>query len=125
MFPTLREIYEMILPSRLDNFATHKGFFSDMLFGFQMGVGCTKASFTILETIITCLRAVARFSAAFLMFVKPLIHSVWIDGILYKLLSELGIGSRMWKVMKDLYTNVVFQVLYAGSLSKKIMCRRA
>ena len=26
----------------------------------------------------------------------------------------------MWKVMKDLYTNVKAQVLYAGSLSRKI-----
>ena len=26
----------------------------------------------------------------------------------------------MWKVMKDLYTNVNAQVLYAGSLSRKI-----
>ena len=45
---------------------------------------------------------------------------VWIDGILYKLFSELGIGGRMWKVIKDLYTNVKAQVLYAGSLSGKI-----
>ena len=50
------------------------------------------------------------------MFEKPF----WIDGILYKLFSELGIGGRMWKVMKDLYTNVKAQVLYAGSLSGKI-----
>ena len=26
----------------------------------------------------------------------------------------------MWKVIKDLYTNVKAQVLYAGSLSRKI-----
>ena len=58
----------------LDNFAAHKGFFSEMQFGFQEGVGCTKALLTILETI-TCLSAVARFSAAFLMFGRPLIQS--------------------------------------------------
>ena len=46
--------------------------------------------------------------------------TVWIDGILYKLFSELGIGGRMWKVMKDLYTNVKAQVLYTGSLPRKI-----
>ena len=51
LFPTLCEIYEMILLNRLDNFAAHKGFFSEMQFGFQEGVGCTEASFTILETI--------------------------------------------------------------------------
>ena len=45
---------------------------------------------------------------------------VWIDGIMYKLFSELGIGGGMWKVIEDLYTNVKAQVLYAGSLSRKI-----
>ena len=52
--------------------------------------------------------------------VRKAFDTVWIDGILYKLFSELGIGDRMWKVMKDLYTNVKAQVLYAGSLSRKI-----
>ena len=52
--------------------------------------------------------------------VRKAFDTVWIDGILYKLFSELGIGGRMWKVMKDLYTNVKAQVLYAGSLSGKI-----
>ena len=51
LFPTLCKIYEMILLNRLDNFAAHKGFFSEMQFAFQEGVGCTKASFTIPETI--------------------------------------------------------------------------
>ena len=70
-----------------------------------------------LKQLLTCLSAVARFSAAFLMFGKA--YTVRIDGILYKLFSELGIGGEMWKVMKYLYTNVKAQVLYAGSLSRK------
>ena len=52
--------------------------------------------------------------------VRKAFDTVWIDGILYKLFSELGIGGRMWKVMKDLYTDVKAQVLYAGCLSGKI-----
>ena len=80
-------------------------------------MSCTEASFTILKTI-TCLKAVARFSSALLMFVKP--DTVWEDGILYKLFSELGIGGRMWKVMKDLYTDVKAQVLYVGFSRRKI-----
>ena len=39
LFPTLCKIYEMILLIRLDNFAAHKGFFSEMQFGFQEGGG--------------------------------------------------------------------------------------
>ena len=38
IFPTLCKIYEMILLSRLEVFAIHKGFFSEMQFGFQEGV---------------------------------------------------------------------------------------
>ena len=38
LFPTLCKIYEMILLNRLDKFAAHKGFFSEMQFGFQEGV---------------------------------------------------------------------------------------
>ena len=38
LFPTLCKIYGMILFTRLDNFAAHKSFFSEMQFGFQEGV---------------------------------------------------------------------------------------
>ena len=45
--------------------------------------------------------------------------TVWIDGLLFKLFSELGIKGRMWLAIKDLYTNVKAKVLYAGSLSRE------
>ena len=50
MFPTLRKIYEMVFLNRLEKHAVDEGLFSDMQFGFKEGVGCTEASFTILET---------------------------------------------------------------------------
>ena len=56
----------MILLSRLDNFAAHKGFFSEKQFGFQEGVGCTKASFTILETINHMLEDGSKIFSCFL-----------------------------------------------------------
>ena len=98
---------------------TYKGFFSEMQLGFQEGVSCTKASFTILETISHILERSSKVFSCFLDVLKAL-DTVWIDGILYKLFSELGIGDRMWKVMKNLYTSVKAQVLYAGPLSSKI-----
>ena len=48
-FPTLCKIYEMVLDSV--NYAEQNCLFSFMQFGFKEGVGCTEASFTILETI--------------------------------------------------------------------------
>ena len=91
LFPTLCKIYEMILLNRLDNFAVHKGFFSEMQFGFQEGVGCTEASFTILETINHMLERGSKVFSCFLD-VRKAFDTVWIDGILYKLFSELCIG---------------------------------
>ena len=39
-----------------------------------------------------------------------------VDGLLYKLFTELGIQGRMWL---DLYTDVKAQVLFAGELSRE------
>ena len=52
--------------------------------------------------------------------VRKAFDTVRIDGLLFKLFSELGINGRMWLVIKDLYTNVKAKVLYAGALSKEI-----
>ena len=52
--------------------------------------------------------------------VRKAFVTVWIDGLLYKLFSELGIRGRMWLASRDLYTNVQAQVFYEGSLSRKI-----
>ena len=117
---TLYVIYEMILLNRLDNFAVHKGVSSEMQFGFREDVGCVKPSFTILDTMDNMLERGSKVFSCFLDVHKAF-DKVRMDGILYKLFSELGTGGRMWKVMKDLYTNANAQVSYAGSLSKKVI----
>ena len=70
MFPTLTKIYEMVMPDRLEKSAGENAHFSNLQFGFQEGVGCLQASFTILESII-CLKGVTNILHAFLMFAKP------------------------------------------------------
>ena len=79
----------MILLTGLDNFAAHKGFFSEMQFGFHEGVGCTEASFIILETVNHILERGSKVFSCFLD-VREAFDTVWIDGILYKLFSECG-----------------------------------
>ena len=117
LFPTLCKIYEIILLNRLENYASHNQYFSEMQFGFQEGIGCIEASFTILETINHMLERGSKIFGCFLD-VRKAFDTVWIDGLLYKLFTELGIKGRMWVAIKDLYTDVKAQVLYSGSLSR-------
>ena len=117
LFPTLCKIYEMVLLNRLEKYAERRGFFSNMQFGFQEGVGCIEASFIILETINHMLELGSKIFSCFLD-VRKAFDTVWIDGLLFKLLTELGINGRMWLAIKDLYTNVKARVLYSGSLSR-------
>ena len=49
VFPTLCEVYEMILLNRLDAFAKQRGFFSEMEFDFQEGVGCIEAPLCMIK----------------------------------------------------------------------------
>ena len=125
LFPTLCKIYEMILLNRLEKFAADNKYFSELQFGFRKGVGCIEASFTILETINHMLERGSKVFSCFLD-VRKAFDTVWIDGLLFKLFSELGINGRMWLVIKDLYTNVKAKVLYAVQgycPGKLIFCR--
>ena len=52
--------------------------------------------------------------------VRKAFDTVWIDGLLYKLFSELGIRGRMWLAIRDLYINGKAQVFYEELFSRKI-----
>ena len=49
--------------------------------------------------------------------VRKAFDTVWIDGLMYKLFSDLGVNSKLWLAIKDLYTDVKARVLYSGALS--------
>ena len=108
----------MVLLNRLEKFAEQQGLFSNMQFGFKEGVGCTEASFTILESINHLLERGSKVFGCFLDVQKAL-DTVWIDGLLLKLFSEFGIKGRTWLVIRKVFTGVKAQVLYSGSLSRK------
>ena len=91
LLPTLCKIYEMILFSRLEKFAIDNEYFSELQFGFGEGVGCIEALFTILEAIDHMLEWRSKVFSCFLD-VRKAFDTVWIDGLLFKLLSELGIN---------------------------------
>ena len=52
--------------------------------------------------------------------VREAFHTVWIEGLLYKLFSGFGIRDKMWLVIKDLSSGVRARVLYSGSLSREV-----
>ena len=107
----------MIILNRLEKFASQAGYFSEMQFGFQEGSSCIEASFTILETINHMLeRGSKMFSCV--LDVRKVFDTVWIDGLMYKLFSDLGVNGKLWLATKDLYTDVKARVLYSGALSR-------
>ena len=86
----------MTLLNRLDKFAVDNEYFSELQFGFHEGEGCIGASFTILETINHMLELGSK------VFSHKASEAVWMEGLLFKLFSELDINGRMWFVIKDL-----------------------
>ena len=89
-------------------------FFPHLQFSFKEGAGCIEASFTILKTINHYLEHGSKISGCFLD-VRKAFDLVWINGLFYKLFTELGINGRF--VLKDLYTDVNAKVLFFGHLS--------
>ena len=107
----------MVLLNRLESFAKDKGLFPDMQFGCREGVGCTEASFTILEAINHMFERGSNVFTCFLDVCKAF-DTVWIDGLLFKLFFEFGIRGRMWRALRSL-RSMKAQVLCFGSLSRK------
>ena len=89
----------------MENYASHNQYFSEMQFGFQEGVGCIEALFTIPETTNHMLESGVKIFGCFLD-VRKAFHTDWIDTLLYKLFTELGIKGRMCVAIKDKYTDV-------------------
>ena len=76
-FSTLFRICELILLRRLERFANENNFFSHLQFGFQEGVGCIEASFTILKTINHYLERGSKIFGCLLTSVKHLTLDRW------------------------------------------------
>ena len=51
--------------------------------------------------------------------VRKAFHTVWIDELMHKLFSDLGVNGKLWLAIKDLYTDVKARVLYSGALSRE------
>ena len=111
----------MIILNRLEKFASQAKYFSAMQFGFQERSGCIAASFTILETINHMLERGSKMFSCFLD-VRKAFDTVWIDGLMYKLFSDLGVNNKLWLAIKGQLQRIYKLVSYgrAVKILKKI-----
>ena len=59
-----------------------------------------QASFAILETINQMFERGSKMLSCFLD-VQKAFDTVWIDGLLYKLISDLGVNGKLWLAIKE------------------------
>ena len=116
MFPVITKIFEMILLKRLEDLARSKSCFSPLQFGFKKSVGCLEASFVISESVNHKLERSNKV-ISFFLDVKKAFDTVWLDGLFFTFLNDLGVCGKMWLILKDLYTEVQGFVTYGASTS--------
>ena len=105
----------MVLLNRLESTQNVGDSFRKCNFVFRRVSAVSRPPSLYSRRSIICLNEEVKSSAAFLD-VRKGFDMVWIDGLLYKLFTELGINGRMWLAIEGLYTNVKARVLYSGSL---------
>ena len=93
LFPTICKVYEVVL-NRLEIYAIKNNLFSHLQFGFQKGMSCIEASFTVLETTNHILERGSKIFGCFLDVRKPF-DTVSIDDPLCKLLHEFDMKDKM------------------------------
>ena len=83
-------------------------------FGFKAGTSCTEASFLISEAIN---HFVERGEKVFVCFldVRKAFDTVWIGGLMHKLLSESGVQGKMFSAIKSLYSDIQCHVYFNGT----------
>ena len=114
LFPVILEVFEMIIPNRLEKFAKDKGYFSHLQFGFKAGTGCMEASFLTNEAINHFFERGGKVFACFLD-VRKAFDTVWIYGLMHKLLPELGVQGKMFSAIRSLYSDIQCYVYFNGT----------
>ena len=99
LFPTISKIYEMILVTDLKNLHHEKDIFPNAVWILRKsGMGWSLVHYFRNSYMLE------RGSKIFGCFldIRKAFDTVWIDGLLFKLFTELGIEGKMWLAIKDL-----------------------
>ena len=111
------KVFELLILRRPEAITQEKRYFSHFQFGFQEGVVCLEVSSVISESINHMIEQGSKVFSCFID-VRKAFDTLWINGLLYKLYHELGINSKLWLIMKELYTNIHARVTYSDFLSR-------
>ena len=71
-----------------------------------------------LKPLIICWKGSKMFSC--FLDVRKAFDTVWTDGSMYMLFSDLGINGKLWLAIKDLHTDVKARVLYSDALCREL-----
>ena len=118
LFHVALKVFEMVILKRLEKFAKDENSFSHLQFGFENGTGCIETLFLINEVINHFVERGSKVFACFLDVHKAF-DTVWIDGLFFKLFSELKVQGKILSTVKTLYSKTQCFIYFNGSTSGK------
>ena len=112
---SLGKLFNSILQNRLSLFVQQKNIINEEQIGFQKGCRTSDHMF-ILNSIIDLYRKNKR--KLFICFVdfSQAFDKIWHTGLFHKL-KEIGISSRFYKIVKDMYSKVSLRVRVGNYLT--------
>ena len=108
LFSVILKFFEMIIPNRLENFQKIKVIFPTFSLVLE------QVLVLITEVINYFVERGGKIFACFFE-VRKAFDTVSIDGLMHKLLSELGIQGKLFSAIKSLYSDIQCYVYFNGT----------
>jgi hypothetical protein len=113
LLPIISKLYEMCLMQRADEW------FNDQIDELQgagkKGISCLHSSMILRETIGHNVERGSNVHVV-LLDTKKAFDQVWVDGLFYQL-CQLGMDSRLWRILRNYYTDFTCAVRWNGETS--------
>ena len=110
------KLYSSVINNRLLKLSELNHLLHEGQGGFRMGRSCIDNIFSLSELIKGRIRE-GKSTFAFFLDVKKTYDTVWRDGLWYKM-WEMGIKSKLWRVVRSLYANNRSCVFWEGKSSE-------